>query len=223
MTNPQRLKIHISAEIGEVSALLLLPEDATAFLVLSHGAGANMEHSFMEMLAQRLAVHGVGTLRFNFPYMEKGGGPPDRPKVAHPAVIAAVKKAAGYAKGRKLLAGGKSFGGRMTSQVAAEGTLKEVAGIVYYGFPLHAPGKPGTERAAHLSGIGVPQLFLQGTRDTLADFDLIQQVCQSLKQATLVKMEGGDHSFKTLKSSGITYEEAIEQLARETARFAVGL
>lgn len=223
MISPQRLKIPVSAEIGEVSALLLLPEDAIALLVLSHGAGANMEHSFMELLAQRLAAHGVGTLRFNFPYMEKGGGPPDRPKVAHPTIIAAVKKAADYAKGRKLLAGGKSFGGRMTSQVAAQGELKAVAGIVYYGFPLHAPGKPSTERAAHLSDIEIPQLFLQGTRDTLADFGLIEAVCQPLKQATLVKMEGGDHSFKTLKSSGITSEAAMEQLAVETARFAAGL
>lgn len=223
MANTQRLKIYISEEIGEVSALLLLPETASALLVLSHGAGANMEHSFMEQLAQRLAKHGVGTLRFNFPYMEKGGGPPDRPKVAHPAVIAAVKKAAVLAEGRKLLAGGKSFGGRMTSQVAAQGELKEVAGIIYYGFPLHTPGKPNTERAAHLSAIKVPQLFLQGTRDTLAEFELIEKVCQSLQQATLVRMEGGDHSFKTLKSSGITHEEAIEQLAKETARFVVGL
>lgn len=223
MTNLQRLKIPISAEIGEVSGLLLLPENATALLVLSHGAGANMEHSFMEMLAQRLAAHGVGTLRFNFPYMEKGGGPPDRPKVAHPTVIAAVKKAADLAKGRKLLAGGKSFGGRMTSQVAAQGELKEVAGIVYFGFPLHTPGKPSTERAAHLSAIEVPQLFLQGTRDTLAEFDRIEEVCHSLKRATLVRMEGGDHSFKTLKSSGISQEAAIEQLAKETALFAAGL
>ena len=223
MTNLQRLKIPISAEIGEVSALLLLPENATALMVLCHGAGANMEHSFMEMLSQRLATHGVGTLRFNFPYMEKGGGPPDRPKVAHPTVIAAVKKAKELAKGKKLLAGGKSFGGRMTSQVAAQGELNEEAGIVYYGFPLHAPGKPGTERAAHLFGIEVPQLFLQGTRDTLADFDLIEKVCLQLKRATLVRMEGGDHSFKTLKSTGITHDAAIEQLASETARFAAGL
>jgi uncharacterized protein len=220
MTNPKKIKIHISEEIGEVSALMLLPENASALLVLSHGAGANMEHAFMETLAQRLAAHGVGTLRFNFPYMEKGGGPPDRPKVAHPTIVAAVKKAKSYSKGLKLLAGGKSFGGRMTSQVAAEGGLKEVSGIVYYGFPLHAPDKPGTERAAHLSEIEAPQLFLQGTRDTLADFDLITKVCRSLKSATLVKMEGGDHSFKTLKSSGITHEEAIDRLAKETAAFA---
>lgn len=223
MTNAKRLKIHVSADIGEVSALLLIPEDATALLVLGHGAGANMEHSFMGMLSQRLAAHGVGTLRYNFPYMEKGGGPPDRPKVAHPTIVAVVKKAAELAKGKKLLAGGKSFGGRMTSQVSAEGGLKEVSGIVYYGFPLHAPGKPGTERAAHLANIAVPQLFLQGTRDTLAEFDLIKGVCQQLKKARLVKMEGGDHSFKTLKSSGITHEAAIEQLAKETADFAMGL
>ncbi|MBI1226960.1 MAG: alpha/beta hydrolase [Bacteroidetes bacterium] len=223
MTNPQRLKIPISAEIGEVSALLLLPKNATTLLVLGHGAGANMEHAFMEELSQQLAEHGVGTLRYNFPYMEKGGGPPDRPKVAHPTVVAAVKKGAELAKGRKLLAGGKSFGGRMTSQVAAQGELKEVAGIVYFGFPLHAPGKPGTERAAYLTDIKVPQLFLQGTRDTLAEFALIEQVCQSLKRATLVRMEGGDHSFKTLKSSGITHEAAIKKLASETAHFAAGL
>ncbi len=223
MSNPQRLKIHISEEIGEVSALLLLPEDATSLLVLGHGAGANMEHAFLEELAQRLAVHGVGTLRYNFPYMEKGGGPPDRPKVAYPTVVAAVKKATSLANGRKLLAGGKSFGGRMTSHVAAEGGLSEVAGIVYYGFPLHAPGKPGTERANHLSNIKVPQLFLQGTRDTLAEYGLIEKVCNGLKLATLVKMEGGDHSFKTLKSTGISHEAAIEQLAMETARFAAGL
>ncbi|MEL6925118.1 MAG: alpha/beta family hydrolase, partial [Bacteroidota bacterium] len=117
-------------------------------------------------------------------------------------------------------AGGKSFGGRMTSHVAALGNLEAVQGIVYFGFPLHAPGKAGTERAAHLSDIKVPQLFLQGTRDTLAKFELITAVCKKLKKAKLVKMEGGDHSFKTLKRSGITHEAAIEQLAKHTAQFA---
>ena len=174
----------------------------------------------METLAQRLAAHQVATFRFNFAYMEKGKGAPDRPKKAHPAILAATQKAMKYAAGLTLLAGGKSFGGRMTSQLAAAGELGEVKGIVYYGFPLHAPGKPGTERAAHLSDIKQPQLFLQGTRDTLAKIDLMEGVCKKLKQAKLVKIEGGDHSFKTLKSSGITHEEAIEQLAVETARFA---
>lgn len=219
MNKPRKLTINISKEIGKVSALLLLPKEATALLVLSHGAGAGMEHPFMEMLAQRLTDNGIGTLRFSFAYMERGGAP-DRPKKAHPAIQAAVKKALKYAEGKTLLAGGKSFGGRMTSQIAALGGLEEVQGIVYFGFPLHAPGKQGTERAAHLSDIKVPQLFLQGTRDTLAKFDLMTEVCKKLKKAKLVKMEGGDHSFKMLKRSGVTHEEAIAQLAKETAKFA---
>lgn len=222
MSKPKKLKINISKEIGTVSALILLPENAVALMVLSHGAGAGMEHAFMEALAQELAEQKVGTLRFNFAYMEKGGGP-DRPKKAHPAILAAVKKALPYVDGLTLLAGGKSFGGRMTSQVAAKGELAEVKGIVYYGFPLHAPGKPGTERAAHLADIQQPQLFLQGTRDTLAQVDLIQEVCEKLPKAKLVIMQGGDHSFKTLKRSGITHEEMIQRLAKETADFAAGL
>ncbi len=223
MTKPRQLKINISKEIGSVSALLLLPKDASALLVLSHGAGAGMTHEFMETLAQQLAARQIATLRFNFAYMEKGKGPPDRPKKAHPAILAAIQKAKKYAADLTLLAGGKSFGGRMTSQLAAAGELEEVKGIVYYGFPLHAPGKPGTERAAHLSDIKQPQLFLQGTRDTLAKIDLIESVCKKLKKAKLVKIEGGNHSFKMLKSSGVSNEEVIERLAEETARFAAKL
>lgn len=220
MIKAKRLKIKVSEDIGTVSALLMLPEDALALLVLSHGAGANMEHAFMEMLAGQLAAHKIGTLRFNFAYMEKGGGAPDRPPKAHAIIKAAVKKAEPYAEGRKLLAGGKSFGGRMTSQAAAKGELDAVQGIVYYGFPLHPAGKPGTDRATHLKDIRQPQLFLQGTRDTLAQFDLIEEVCHKLPQAKLVKMEGGDHSFKTLKRSGITHEAMVERLAKATADFA---
>ena len=222
MTQIRKLKINISKEIGSVSALLLKPENATSLLVLSHGAGAGMEHPFMTALSEQLAIKKIATLRFNFAYMEKGGAP-DRPKKAHPAIKAAVKKALKYADGLTLLAGGKSFGGRMTSQVAALGELSKVQGIIYFGFPLHAPGKVGIERAAHLEDIVIPQLFLQGTRDTLAKIDLIDQVCSNLKKATLVKMEGGDHSFKTLKRSGISYEEVIEKLASETAKFAENL
>lgn len=219
MIQAEKLSIQVSEEYGSVSALLLLPEDATALLVLSHGAGAGMEHPFMETLAQSLATHGIATLRFNFLYMENGGGP-DRPKKAHPAIIAALKTATPYAKGLKLLAGGKSFGGRMTSQVAATGALSEVQGVVYVGFPLHAPGKAGTERAAHLADITIPQLFLQGTRDTLAKFDLMEEVCGGLTGATLVKMEGADHSFKHLKRSGVSHEESIERLAVAITEFA---
>lgn len=220
MIKPKKLNINISKEIGTVSALLILPKDAFALLVLSHGAGAGMEHAFMETLAQELSTQKIGTLRFNFAYMERGGAP-DRPKKAHPAILAAVKKALPYTENLTLLAGGKSFGGRMTSQVAAEGKLEPtVRGLVYFGFPLHAPGKPGIERAAHLSDIKVPQLFLQGTRDALAKLDLMQKVCKNLKNAHLIIIEGGDHSFKTLKRSGITHEEAIQRLAKETADFA---
>ena len=219
MFKPQRLKIDVSEAIGTVSGLLTLPEDAFALLVLGHGAGAGMEHSFMEDLAQRLAGRKVGTLRYNFAYMEHGGGP-DRPPKAHAVIRAALITASKYAEGRTLLTGGKSFGGRMTSQVAAAGELTGVKGVVYYGFPLHPAGKPGTDRAAHLPDIRIPQLFLQGTRDTLADFDLITSVCGQLKNAELVRIESGDHSFKTLKSSGMSQEDTMELLAKETADFA---
>lgn len=219
MAKGRKLKIKISPEIGTVSSLLLLPKNATALLVLSHGAGAGMEHSFMQVLAEKLAENGIGTLRFNFAYMEKGGAP-DRPKKAHPAVVAAINKALKYADGLTLLAGGKSFGGRMTSQVAANGEIDAVKGIVYFGFPLHAPGKPGMDRAAHLSDVKQPQLFLQGTRDSLADMSLMKKVCKKLKKAKLVGITGGDHSFKMLKRSGVSHEEAVEMLARETAKFA---
>lgn len=220
MILPKRLSLPVSEAVGTVSALLLLPEDAFALLVLSHGAGAGMEHAFMEQLAQALAAQKVGTLRFNFAYMEKGGGAPDRPEKAYAVIKAAVQEALKHAKGLTLLAGGKSFGGRMTSQMAANGALEEVQGIVYVGFPLHAAGKPDTKRAAHLAAIKQPQLFLQGTRDTLAEIDLIKEVCNNLAQAHLVIIEGADHSFKLLKSAGMTHEQAIQRLAEETADFA---
>ncbi|MBX2870953.1 MAG: dienelactone hydrolase family protein [Saprospiraceae bacterium] len=220
METPTKVKIEISEEIGTVSGLLIKPADASALLVLSHGAGAGMEHHFMEALAQILATHTIATLRFNFPYMEKGKGAPDRPKKAHPAIKAAVAAAEAHADGVKMLAGGKSFGGRMTSQIAAMDGLGPVQGIVYFGFPLHPAGKPSLDRAAHLKDVKLPQLFLQGTRDTLARYDLIEQVCAELETAQLVKMEGGDHSFKTLKRSGISPEEVMEKLAQETASFA---
>lgn len=220
MHTPRKITIDITEEIGTVSGLLIKPADATALLVLSHGAGAGMEHHFMEALAQTLADHGIATLRFNFPYMEKGKGAPDRPKKAHPAIKAAIAAGAAHAIGLKMLAGGKSFGGRMTSQIAAADDLGPVKGVIYFGFPLHPAGKPGTERAAHLKDIKLPQLFLQGTRDTLARYDLIEEVCKDLATATLIKMEGGDHSFKTLKRSGISPEEVLEKLAKETASFA---
>lgn len=219
----QRLKINITPEIGSVSAILQKPADATALLVLSHGAGAGMEHPFMQELADQLALQKVATLRFNFPFMENGGAP-DRPPKAQATIQAAIQAALPHAKGLTLLAGGKSFGGRMTSQLAATGELpSQVKGIVYVGFPLHAPNKPGIDRAAHLQAITLPQLFLQGTRDTLAQFDLIEQVCSKLQHATLIKLEGADHSFETLKRSGISSESIMAQLSEEIVKFAAKL
>jgi predicted alpha/beta-hydrolase family hydrolase len=216
----QKLNIKISEEIGSVSAILQKPAGATALLVLSHGAGAGMEHPFMQDLADQLALQKVATLRFNFPFKENGGAP-DRPPKAQATVQAAIAAALPHAKGLTLLVGGKSFGGRMTSLLAASGTMStQVKGIVYVGFPLHAPGKPGIDRAAHLQTITVPQLFLQGTRDTLAQFDLIEQVCSGLGRATLVQFEGADHSFQTLKRSGMSAEKVMTRMAFEIAVFA---
>ncbi len=223
MNTIQKINIPVTEEIGAVSGLLLLPKTATSLLVLSHGAGAGMEHPFMEQLAQALGTVNIGTLRFNFAYMENRKGAPDRPPKAQAVIKAALKKAEDYANGLPLLVGGKSFGGRMTSQLAATEELPLVKGIVYYGFPLHAPGKIGIERAAHLSAIPIPQLFLQGTRDTFAKTELIEEVCAALPLAKLVIIEGGDHSFKMLKRSGITQEEAIRKLAEETAVFEQSL
>lgn len=217
----QELTVKISPEIGSVSAILQQPAEATALLVLSHGAGAGMNHPFLRGFADRLAAHKVATLRFNFPFMEHGGAP-DRPPKAQATIQAAIQAALPHAGGLTLLAGGKSFGGRMTSHLATTQELPpQVKGIVYVGFPLHAAGKPGIDRAAHLQAITLPQLFLQGTRDTLAQWDLIAQVCNGLERATLIRLEGADHSFQTLKRSGVSAEMVLEELAVEVARFVL--
>lgn len=216
----KRIQFQISEEIGSTSALYIRPVKPKFLLVLAHGAGAGMEHPFMETLAQFLAQEKVATLRFNFAYMENGKKIPDRPKKALPTISAAINQAKKLARGVPILIGGKSFGGRMCSQLAASELLTDVEGILYFGFPLHAIGKPSTDRAAHLSNISQPQLFLQGTRDTLADIKLIKQVCKKLKQAKLEIFEGGDHSFKMLKKTGIPHEEVIEKLAKTAANFS---
>jgi hypothetical protein len=206
----ERFTITISDKIGEVSAILQVPQDQKALLVLAHGAGANMEHSFMADLADNLATKGIGTLRFNFPYMEKGKFRPDTPAVAHETIACLIKKAHELYPAVPLLAGGKSFGGRMTSQYLAKTPVAFVKGIVFYGFPLHPDGKPSIERAEHLKDIRIPMLFLQGTRDALAELPLIEGVCGSLPTATLVKISGADHAFK------ITKKDKPLDLAAET-------
>jgi len=209
---------------GEVSALLLRPGDARWMLTLAHGAGAGMNHGFMEALAGELSRVQVATLRYQFPYMEEGRGVPDRPKVLTATVTAAVREAKQVAPGLPLLAGGKSMGGRMSSQAAADGLLEEVRGLVFFGFPLHPPKQPGTKRAEHLSKVPVPMLFLQGARDALADLQLLRPICKELApRATLHVIETADHSFRVLKKSGRSDEQVLRELAKRTAEWAVGI
>lgn len=199
MEETLRLTLPVSDRIGLVSALVNTPENMRALLVLAHGAGAGMNHSFMSGLSTHLSRMGVGTFRYNFPYMEKGSKRPDVPAVAQKAVAAAIQEAHKLFPEADLFAGGKSFGGRMTSQYLAQEHLPYIKGIVFVGFPLHPPGKPGTERADHLKGVQVPMLFLQGTRDTLAQIDLVNKVVSTLPAATVEVFDGADHSFKAGK------------------------
>jgi predicted alpha/beta-hydrolase family hydrolase len=206
------LKLDIE-RIGTVSAILTQPDNARACYILAHGAGAGMRHASMDKIAEGLADRGIATFRFNFPYMESKQGRPDQPAVAHAAIRAAVEEAARLCSGMKLVAGGKSFGGRMTSQAQAKTPLPGVKGLAFLGFPLHADKKPSTERAEHLARVEIPMLFLQGTRDGLADLGLLKPVIAALgTKATLHEVEGGDHSFAVLKKSGRTNDEALTEV-----------
>ncbi|WP_217606956.1 alpha/beta fold hydrolase [Chitinophaga sp. GbtcB8] len=195
----QSLKLTVSPTAGTVSAKYTAPDKPKCIFTLAHGAGAGMDHSFMETLANALSAAGIATLRFNFPFAEGKKGRPDTPAVAHATIEAAIAKARELAPKLPLFAAGKSFGGRMSSQYLAAHPESAVSGIVFYGFPLHPSGKPSTERADHLKALKIPMLFLQGSKDTLATWELIETVCASLKKATLVKLEGADHSFKAGK------------------------
>lgn len=217
MTNTTELKLDI-VRIGVVSAILKQPDNARACYVLAHGAGAGMRHASMDKIAEGLAERGIATFRFNFPYMENKQGRPDQPAVAQAAVRAAVEEAARLCPGLKLVAGGKSFGGRMTSQAQSKTPLPGVKGLAFLGFPLHPDKKPSTERAEHLGGVAIPMLFLQGTRDGLADLGLLRPVVVALgAKATLHEIEGADHSFAVLKKSGRTNEEALTEVLETLA------
>lgn len=186
-----------------VSGLWLRPPEASALLVLAHGAGAGMAHKAMAATAEGLAERGVATLRYNFAYMERGSKRPDAPALAHDAVRGAVAKAAELAPDLPLLAGGRSFGGRMTSQAQALAPLAGVRGLVFFAFPLHPPGKPGVERAEHLAQVEIPMLFLQGTRDEFARLDLLEETVAGLGQrARLVLSAEADHSFHAPAKTG---------------------
>jgi predicted alpha/beta-hydrolase family hydrolase len=213
------VRIGVGERVGDVSGLLAVPSSPEAVLTFAHGAGAGMGHPFMEAAAERLVARGIATLRYQFPYMEAGRKRPDPPGVLVATVRAAVRAAAEAVPGVAAIAGGKSMGGRMTSQAAAgKGGLPGVRGLVFFGFPLHAPGKPGAERGDHLFESTERLLFLQGTRDAFADLDFLGPVVKKLgKRSTLHVVEGADHSFHMTKSSGRTDDEVLDELADTTA------
>ena len=223
-TSLRALQFTPTDKAGAVSALLLRPPSARALLVLGHGAGAGMRHPFMQAVAEQLAARKIATLRYQFPYMEKGKKSPDSQTTLRTTIVSAVATAKKTARGLPLLAGGKSMGGRLTSLVAAEGRLPDVRGLIFFGFPLHAAGKPSSERGAHLAEVNVPMLFLQGTRDRLAELDLIRPVCRRLgKRASLHIVEGGDHSFHVPKRSGRTAEDVQNELGESVGAWVSGL
>ncbi len=214
------LQIDLGPNLGRVSALLVQPTDAWLLYVLAHGAGGGMRHHSLESIAEALASRGVATFRYQFPYMERGARRPDTPAVAEASVRAAVQRAGEAAPHLPLIAGGKSFGGRMTSSAAAK-SLPEARGLAFLGFPLHPPGQPGTSRADHLDRVELPMLFLQGTRDAFAELDLITSVCGRLgDRATLHLVDGADHSFAVSRRSGRTPEAVLEELADTLVEWA---
>jgi predicted alpha/beta-hydrolase family hydrolase len=210
--NAQKLVIEVGKTTA-VSALLTKPSRAQACYVFAHGAGAGMTHAFMADVAAGLAERNIATLRYQFPYMEKGSKRPDPPAIAHAAVRAAVAEIARLFPDLPLIAGGKSFGGRMTSQAQAKQALSGVRGLAFFGFPLHAAGGPSSDRADHLADIRIPLLFLQGTNDKLAELSLLKPVIKGLGPlATLHLIEGADHSFHVPARSGRNDREVMVEL-----------
>ncbi len=224
MTAVSEHRFLATASSGEVSGLLMRPEGARWLYVFAHGAGAGMRHAFMERAAAGLSDRGVATFRYQFPYMEAGRRGPNPPPVLVKTVRSAVDEAARLAPDLALLAGGKSMGGRMTSTAAAREPLPGVRGIAFFGFPLHAPGRHSDERGAHLRDVGLPMLFLQGTRDKLADLGLLGPLLERVTPApTLHVIEGADHGFHVLKRSGRTDDEALDEACGTFASWAEGL
>ena len=223
MTEVQSLSICVNAS-EHVSALLMVPRDARACYVLAHGAGAGMHHPFMAAVASGLADRGVATLRYQFPYMQRGSKRPDLPPLAHATVRAAIGEAVRQLPNLALIAGGKSFGGRMTSQTQASAALPNVRGLAFLGFPLHPPKRPSIERAGHLSKIEVPMLFLQGTRDELADLSLLGAMIDQLgARAKLHAFDGADHSFHVLARSGRNDADVLTQILDALAAWTQGV
>jgi predicted alpha/beta-hydrolase family hydrolase len=223
IVDAQSLRIEIGAG-DTVSALLIAPPRARACYAFAHGAGAGMTHASMETVARGLGTRGIASLRYQFPYMDKGGKRPDSPAVAHATVRAAVAEAGRRCDGLPLIAGGRSFGGRMTSQAQALSPLPGVRGLAFFGFPLHPAGKPSSDRATHLADVEIPMLFLQGTRDALAELKLLEPVVKVLgSRATLRLLEGADHSFHVLKSSGRNDREVMDEALDAFAAWVEGV
>ena len=206
-------KFIATEEQGEVSSLLIRPDGAQWMLVLGHGASTNMRHTTLQTIAERLADVGIATFRYNFPYAERGGGRNSN-AVCQETVHSAVAAAHTAASDLLILVGGHSFSGRMSSMAAAEAPLEHVRGLVFFAFPLHPSGKPSTERAAHLSDVTIPMLFLSGTRDKLGELDLLQPTCDQIDKATLHLLDTADHGFKILKRSRNTDEDVFVEMAR---------
>ncbi len=210
-------------EKGRVSALLMRPEGATHILVLGHGASSNMRHALLQNMAERMAEAGIATFRYNFPYTEHHKAR-DSKEVCTATVRSAVGAAHAAAPDLPILAGGHSFGGRMTSTAASESPLDHVVGLVFFSFPLHQPGKPDTKRADHLGAVSLPMLFLSGTRDELASLDLLEMVCKKLgRSAKLHLLDTADHGFRILKRTRTTDEDVFAEMARVTAGWASNL
>ncbi len=219
----EELSFVATAEKGKVSALLIRPVGATHLLVLGHGASTDMRHATLQSIAERMAEAGIATLRYNFPYMEHHKRR-DPQEVCTATVRSAVAAAHGAAPDLPILAGGHSFGGRMTSTAASEAPIDHVVGLVLCSFPLHQPGKPDTKRAEHLSRVGVPMLFLSGTRDDLASLDLLKSVCARLgSRAVLHLLDTSDHGFRILKRARSTDEDVFSEMARVAAAWASNL
>ena len=216
----KRQKLKIKTPSGVVSGVLDLPSKVVGAVALAHGAGAGMNHEFMVKLAAALTARGFAVLRYQFPYMEAGRRRVDSPAVATATVAAAVAKLVARLPGVPVYAAGKSFGARMTTTAAAEGRLASVAILICYGFPLHPVDKPGVTRAQHLADVSMKMLFLQGTRDKLADLKLMKRVCRKLPRAKLKIIEGADHSFGVLKRSGRLAEDVFSELADDSVVFA---
>jgi predicted alpha/beta-hydrolase family hydrolase len=216
----KQMKFLATPEKGEVSALLLRPAKANDILVLGHGASTNMRHATLQTIADRLAEVAIATFRYNFPYSENGRGR-DSQAVCTQTVRSAVAAARAAAPDLTLLAGGHSFGGRMTSTACSEAPLEGARGLVFFSFPLHQPGKPETRRADHLGGVKIPMLFLSGTRDELAEMELLEPVCKKLgKLATLHAVDTADHGYKTLKRSRKSGEDVFVEMARIVREWA---